>query len=848
MTPPAQPAEATGADQPRQSLGQLAVRGGGYLVGREAVGMIIRLVGVVLVVREIGPGPYGIYSGAAAFVLFVATFAQLGLEVYLIRMPGEVGPRQYNRAFTLLLVASVIVTAGAEAVTFAFGGFLRPIGVLVPLRVLLLSVPVNVLWAPSQASIERWFRYRAMGLLELGGDIALYATAVPLAFLGDKAWSLVAGYFAWQTWLFIGSWATSGLKLRWDWSTSAVRHMIRHGVSYSSAQWASRLADLVNPLVVGTFLGATGVGYVAFAQRLVDTIAFAKRGAYRLGMVAMSRVGDEEKGRLRYSIEEGTLLQLLSLAVPIACFGVIARWMVPVIFGHEWAKAVPVYSLLALASVLGAPLFIQTTFLFSRGRNIAATGIALVQSLCIAGTAIFLVHRFGLDGFGEAWLFGLVAIVVCDRVVRRGFTFSYRRIVPWMFILGPPVLFPLAPLPWAFLLLAPLLLVLLPPLRAEVTRITTFLRSALARRTRATVTDAALVGTQRDPATGEAVAEQGRGGVDRLLWMARTHCGAAVAFASVRQADGRFSSIALPGTAAGSAWSDEALDELVTRTWADLVGTGGPVVSDALIANPVPGEPVRQVSVAAAPLSDPGSEAAPWGMLGVAGSTGGRFEPFQLELLGNLARRLGALLRARHRPTPPPAGLAGSPPGSAGGPQSGAPLNPVTSELDVLLGPDPLTGLATLTALVGRLSTSLAQLRTNDGSVGLILIEVAEANGWQLPSSTTLIDVAGRLMQHLRERDLIARIGPTTFAILVDLLPGAINVGAIRDRALVSLSGGLAASTGELRTRSGVAWATTGTSVTAESLLRSAAPELRTQESDRVSTSASAGTPGEAQR
>jgi GGDEF domain-containing protein len=620
-----------------------------------------------------------------------------------------------------------------------------------------------------------------------------------------------------------------------------VRDMIRHGASYSSAQWASRLADLVNPLVVGTFLGATGVGYVAFAQRLVDTIAFAKRGAYRLGMVAMSRVADEEKGRLRYSIEEGSLLQLLSLAVPIACFGVLARWVVPTIFGHEWAKAVPLYSILALASVLSAPLFIQTTFLFSRGRNIAVSGIALVQSICIAGAAVVLVRHFGLDGFGEAWLFGTVAVFFSDRVVRRAFPFSYRRIVPWLFILGPPVLFPLAPLPWAFLLLSPLLLVLAPPLRAEVVRITVFLRSALARRTRATVTDAALVGTAQDPACGEATIDGGRGGVDRLLWMARTHCGAAVAFASVRHGDGRFSSIAFPGTAAGSAWSEEALGELVAGTWSDLERAGGSVVRDAIIANPEPGEPGRQVSVAAAPLADPGGHSPPWGILGVVGPTGGRFERSQLELLGNLAQRLTAFLRARDRLTAPAPVIAGSAPGTPVGREPAAPVTPMTSELDVLLGPDPLTGLATLTALVGRLSSSLASLRTNDGSVGLILIEVAEANGWQLPSSTTLIDVAGRLTRHLRERDLIARIGPTTFAILVDLLPGPVDVAAIRDRALRSLCGGLATSAGELRTRSGVAWATTGARTTAEHLLRTAAAEMRTQESDRVPAGAPAG-------
>ena len=484
MLPPSQvpdtpePGEASGPTEHR-SLGQLAVRGGGYLVGREAIGMVIRLVGVVLVVRLIGPRSYGIYSGAAAFVLVIATVAQMGSEVYLIRMTGDVEAHHYNQAFTFLLVTSVAATGIAEGLTFALGSLLRPIGVLLPLRILLLSIPVNVLWAPSQAAIERRFGYRLMGLLELGGDVALYATAVPLAFLGAKAWALVAGYFAWQTWLFVASWVTSGLRLRWDWSRPAIRDMWRHGLSYSTAQWANRLVDLVNPLVVGTFLGAAGVGYVAFAQRLVDTIAFAQRGAYRLGMVAMSRVGSDEKDRLRYSIEEGALLQLLALAVPFACFGIAARWLVPALFGHEWTRALPIYSLLALATMLGAAGFIQTTFLYSRGRNMAVTGVAAVQAIALAVGSVILVKHIGLDGYGVAWLLTLVNLVVADHIVRKMFSFSYKRILPWVVVLSPPVLFPLVPMPWAFLLLAPIALVLLPPMRAEVRRIVGLIRSSM---------------------------------------------------------------------------------------------------------------------------------------------------------------------------------------------------------------------------------------------------------------------------------------------------------------------------------------------------------------------------------
>jgi O-antigen/teichoic acid export membrane protein len=237
----------------------------------------------------------------------------------------------------------------------------------------------------------------------------------------------------------------------------------------------------VNPLVVGTFFGAVGVGFVAFAQRLVDTLGFAQRGAYRLGMVAMSRVGDEEKSRLRYSIEEGSLLQLLAMAIPFACFGVAARWLVPALFGHEWSKAVPLYSLLALAAVLGASGLIQTTFLYSRGRNMAVTGVAAIQTIALSIAAVVLVKRIGIDGYGVAWLIALVELVYADHVVRKMFGFSYKKILPWVVVFAPSVLFPLVAMPWALLLLAPLVLVLLPPMRAEIGRIFELIRSSMSK-------------------------------------------------------------------------------------------------------------------------------------------------------------------------------------------------------------------------------------------------------------------------------------------------------------------------------------------------------------------------------
>jgi PST family polysaccharide transporter len=461
----------------------LAVRGGAYLVGREAFGMCIRLAGVVATVRLIGPNHYGIYAAAAAFTLVVATIAQMGAEVYLIRMPKEPSPEHYNQVFTYLICTSLVTTAVALGATFAFGGLLRPFGVLVPLRILLLSVPINVLWAPAQARIERSFGYRKMGILEVGGDLALYGTAVPLAILGFGAWSLIAGYFAWQTWLLVGSFAFSGLRPKLRWSSGTARQLTRYGFSYSMTSWIHRLSGLVNPLVVGGFFGAVGVGYVAFAQRLVDTIGFANRGAYRLGLVAMSRVPAEQKGRIERALEEGSVLQLVALGVPLAAFGVVAPKVIPLLFGRQWDASIRVYSLLALASLLGAAGLMQITFLLSRGRNGTVAWTATIGGVILAAAAIPLVWRYGVDGFGYASLIALADLIFLDWKVRQEVAVSYRRYLPLTAVMAPLVAFPLLPFPLALVMFAPAIVFLIvPSTRRQGIQQIVVVRSALSRR------------------------------------------------------------------------------------------------------------------------------------------------------------------------------------------------------------------------------------------------------------------------------------------------------------------------------------------------------------------------------
>jgi len=431
--------------------------------------MVVRVLGVVLVTREIGPHSYGVYAGAAAFIIVVGTVAQMGMEIYLIRQPEEPELHTYDEVFTFLVALSVV----AVAVSFGLSvvaAHLRPTSAasIRVFRLLLVSVPLNILWAPAQARIERAFGFQRMAWLELGGDAVLYAVAVPLAFAGWGPYSLAVGMIVWQAWLLVGSYWMAHMVPRLRRPSAAWAGFLRHGIAFSMSSWVAAATGLVNPIVVGRYFGATGVGYVALATRLVDTLGFAQRATWRLGLVALSKVQAEGE-RARRGVEEGMVIQVVAVAVPIAAVAVVGRWLIPFVFGAQWLPAVAVFALLGVARILNAPLTVQMALLFSRGRNQVVVVAGLLSVAIVFIAAYLLVPTLGIDGYGVAAILATAGWLLVYRQARRIQPFDPYRPVPWLVALVPPVLSPLLPWPANLVPLASLaLLVVVPDLRRQV--------------------------------------------------------------------------------------------------------------------------------------------------------------------------------------------------------------------------------------------------------------------------------------------------------------------------------------------------------------------------------------------
>jgi PST family polysaccharide transporter len=444
------------------NLRERALRGGAFLVLREGAGIVIGFLGFVLLTRLIGPSNYGLYAGSMAIISLATTASTLGVDAFIIRHEDEPSDAMYHQAFALLAATSIpVALVGALLTPVVVGRILGP-DVIKPLQLLFLTIPVTQLQFPCRARLERELRYQPLAVVELTGQLAYYALALPLAWWGLGVWAPVAGQFAVQLVTVVALYRVARYIPRLIWSWSMLRAMLGYSVSYSSTVWVSSSRHLVNPIVVGGLVGPEGVGLVALATRLIYLLIFVQRATARLSIAALARVR-EDTHRLRRAVNEAMLLQVLAVGFPLAGVGLLVRPVFPTLFGSEWRAAIDLYPYLALAALVNAVFNMQQATLYTFKRNWSMTLFFACFVLLLAIGSVPLVAWFGVVGYGLAALLQLPANAILHVTASRHVAVSYRAVLPWVLAFTPPVMAPLVPLPWSVVLAIPLVMMLVWP-------------------------------------------------------------------------------------------------------------------------------------------------------------------------------------------------------------------------------------------------------------------------------------------------------------------------------------------------------------------------------------------------
>ena len=409
-------------------LQAIVLKGGAFLFLRQIISLILGLIGVAIITHLIGPERYGAYAAALGITQFALLLGPTGISVYLIRQVSHISDREYHLASTLLLLISILVILFIEATAGVMALWIKAIGFHQLLVILVLVSPAQLLSIVAGARLERTLDYRRIGTIEVSGHVVYYVIAVPMAFAGFGPWSLAGGWCLQQLFLCVALHIASRYSVRLAWNTQTAIRMLTYSAGYSTANCLWQIRFLVNPFIVGHFLGAGAVGQIGLAIRLVEIVSFVRGIAIRLSIPALARVQNQPQKLVR-AITEGMQLQVLAIAPSLLMLAWFGPALVLSFFGQRWAPVMEVLPFIALGYLTSALFSMHSSVLSLLRRNGDISISNILHLLLFAPTVAFAIRKFGIVGYGIGELaglmsFSLVHFMVVRTVGRPNYTIS----------------------------------------------------------------------------------------------------------------------------------------------------------------------------------------------------------------------------------------------------------------------------------------------------------------------------------------------------------------------------------------------------------------------------------------
>jgi O-antigen/teichoic acid export membrane protein len=412
-----------------------------YLAARYGLGVFVSLGNMLVLTWWIGPHAYGVFVTAIGLVAFLASVSRGGVDTYLVRRTAIPDARTYAIAQTVVLALSVSLALAGAALVPLLTHWLRSREFVAPYLILLLSIPVIGMTGIPTAKLERELDFRLLAWIELAGQLLGLVISCALAWSGFGVWAAVAGQTVWQAFLLVAAYRSVRMLPRLAFDSGEARKMLSYGIRVTASLRTWQMRTLVNPLLVGRFVGADGVAFVALAIRIAEALGTIRQAAGRVAIASLARLQHDQE-RLQGALEESMYLQIIVLGPLLCVFTLFGPVIVHHVIGVRWIACLALYPFVAAGVLVNSIYNLQASALFVSGRpGVVMHAYLLHVGLLSIGTYLF-VARLGIVGYGWAELLACVGYAL----IHWNFlgTLSYRKLLPWFALFSGVIFFPLS--------------------------------------------------------------------------------------------------------------------------------------------------------------------------------------------------------------------------------------------------------------------------------------------------------------------------------------------------------------------------------------------------------------------
>lgn len=377
-------------DRPRPLL-RRAVSGMLWSYGSFLSARLLTLLATALLARLLSPREFGEVALALVLLALLETLSHLGLAQALVvhvRDGDDDGDDDAAAADTAF-VATVSLSAGVALIIAASGGlaasFFDQPSLRALLPVLAAALFLRALAYTHYALAQRDLAFRQRSTAEIGEVLIRGLTGVGLALGGLGAWSLVLAQLAGAATFTVLLWTLVPWRPRLRVRRAHLRSLAGFGSAVTGVDLLAAVITNVDYVVVGRTLGAGALGLYTLGFKVPELLVFSF--ALVADRVLFPVYAAVQRSELAAAVTEALRYVLLASVPCTVAVALLARPLIGVLFGDQWAAAVPAAQILAFYALATALTIPAGSALKATGRADVVLKIAVPWSV----TAVVLV-------------------------------------------------------------------------------------------------------------------------------------------------------------------------------------------------------------------------------------------------------------------------------------------------------------------------------------------------------------------------------------------------------------------------------------------------------------------------
>ncbi len=361
------------------------------------MGLMVNL----LAVKWIGLYEYGIFIGAFSVILFFERLLKSEIKSYLVKFDVHLHQSKFDAVYSFLVKANFLAMT---IIVF--------IGVLIrftdsyklyssPLLLLSVSVPLAVLTEIPRAILERELRFKLIGDQELLASMLQHVLTIIVILIYRSFLGLIIGWLAYNLMIFVLSWYKVSYKpvLRLGVNTNKDLHI--HYRHMGLQVVLSESYKLINPFIIGGWVGPAGVGTIGLIEKLIFGLNFIGNVFKRVfnGLLNDLQEKAEQKINALGDFELYFALIISSLLFILGLFYKNFYWVIDdsLYINNLFGLIAGSYIIVQLSELYQLPLVLDKKYEIITKQQV-------IYISCLLLSSLLFINMFGLIGYGYAVL------------------------------------------------------------------------------------------------------------------------------------------------------------------------------------------------------------------------------------------------------------------------------------------------------------------------------------------------------------------------------------------------------------------------------------------------------------